>query len=80
MTPPRPATPQSVRRTRSPGEGIVGVTRTLFAVALVTLQMWLLQIGMEDLLSGHTEVLWPLAAMSLVCFAFTVWLFRASKA
>jgi hypothetical protein len=51
----------------------------LLSVGFVVLQMWLLQMGVEDWLAGHTATLLPMAALSLLCFSLSFILFTGTE-
>lgn len=71
---------RSTRRSeRGPGDGAVTAIRTIIAVALVVLQMGLLQIAVEDALAGRAGSLVPTAALSIGCFLLIAWLFSDSE-
>ena len=45
-------------------------------IVLVVLQLWLLTATMNAYLGGDTEVVWPAAIASLVCFLLNLGLLR----
>jgi hypothetical protein len=47
-----------------------------FVVMLVILQLWLLTATMNAYLGGDTSVVWPAAAVSLVCLMLNAGLLR----
>jgi hypothetical protein len=46
------------------------------ALVLVVLQLWLLTATMNAYLGGDTTVIWPAAAVSLICFLLNLGLLR----
>ncbi len=44
----------------------------VFVLVLLVLQLWLLTATMNAYLGGDTRVVWPAAAVSVVCFALNV--------
>jgi hypothetical protein len=48
----------------------------VFVVLIVILQLWLLTATMNAYLGGDTAVVWPAAAVSIVCLVLNVGLLR----